>query len=114
MVGLKEKRRFPRIPLRIPLHYQVRGTPKFNNTIINDISLGGLSFTNNEFIAPNTALTFELDILSRVLKPIGRVSWSSPLPHSDRSRLGVEFLELDPRDKNYLSDYIDMQAAKGI
>ena len=113
-MGLEEKRRFPRIPLRIPLHYQVRGTSKFNNTIINDISLGGLGFTNNEFIASNTALALELDILFRVLRPIGRVAWSSPLPHSDRSRLGVEFLELDPRDKNYLSDYIDMKAAKGM
>ena len=112
-MGLEEKRRFPRIPLRIPLHYQVRGTSKFNNTIINDISLGGLGFTNNEFIAPNTALALELDILFRVLGPIARVAWSSPLPHSDRSRLGVEFLELDPRDKNYLSDYIDMKT-KGI
>lgn len=113
-MGLKEKRRFPRIPLRIPLHYQVRGTPKFNNTIINDISLDGLGFTNNEFIASNTTLALELDILSRVLRPIGRIAWSSPLSHSDRCRLGVEFLELDPRDKNYLSDYIDMKAAKGI
>ena len=85
----------------------------FNNTIINDISLGGLGFTNNEFIASNTTLAFELDILSRVLRPIGRIAWSSSLPHSDRSRLGVEFLELDPRDKNYLSDYIDMKT-KGI
>ena len=113
-MGLKEKRRFPRIPLRIPLHYQVRGTSKFNNTIINDISLGGLGFTNNEFIALNTTLALDLDILSRVLTPIGRIAWSSPLSHSDRCRLGVEFLELDPRDKNYLSDYIDMKAAKGI
>jgi hypothetical protein len=113
-VGLKEKRRFPRIPLRIPLHYQVRGTSKFNNTIVNDIGLGGLGFTNNEFIVPNTALALELDILFRVLKPVGRVAWSSFLPHSDRCRLGVEFLELNPIDKNYLSDYIDMKAAKGM
>jgi hypothetical protein len=106
---LEEKRRFPRMPLRIPLHYQVRGTSKFNNSISNDISSGGLGFTNNEFIAPNTALMLELDILSRALRPIGRVAWSSPLSHSDKYQLGVEFLELDPKEKNYLSDYIDMK-----
>ena len=113
-MGLEEKRRFPRMPLRIPLHYQVRGTSKFNNTIINDISSSGLGFTNSEFIAPNTTLALELNILSRVLRPVGRVAWSSPLPHSDRCRLGLEFLELDPKEKNYLSGYIDMKAAKGI
>lgn len=109
---IKENRNFPRLDLRAPLRYQVRGNLEFNNTITNDISLGGIGFSNNEFIAPQTPVVLELNILSRNLRAIARVVWSQPLPHSDRYRLGVEFLEFDPQEKNYLQDYIDMQMGK--
>ena len=51
----------------------------------------------------------ELKLLSRVLNAIGRVVWVNPLAHSDRYRMGVEFVELDPQKKLYLSEYILMQ-----
>jgi hypothetical protein len=110
--GLEDKRRFPRIELKVPLRYQIRGSPEYNNSISDGISLGGISFINNKFIAPLTNLMLEINVLSRALNPIGRVAWSSPLAHSDRYRLGIEFIELGASEKNYLSDYIDMQMGK--
>lgn len=110
--AVEEKRRFSRITLHSPLRYQIRGLSEFHNTLSNDISLGGVSFNNSRFIASNTAVALEINVLSRSLRPIGRVAWSSPLPHSDRYHLGIEFLEFDPKEKNYLSDYIDMQRGK--
>jgi len=108
-VKLEEKRRFPRIKFNSPLRFQIRGTPAFNNTVINDISSGGIGFTADNFIPPSTNLMLEINILSHVVKPIGRVAWSSPLPHCNRYRLGIEFVELDLRDRTFLNDYIDMQ-----
>jgi hypothetical protein len=52
----------------------------------------------------------EISLLSKILHPIGRVSWCQPLPHSSRNRLGVEFLEFNSLEKKHLSDYIEMQA----
>ena len=111
-VGLEEKRRFPRIQLKIPLRYQIRGGHDFDNSISDDISLGGLRFVNRKFIPPLTDVMLEINVLSRALNPIGRVAWSSPLPHSDWYNLGIEFIEMDAGEKNYLSDYIDMQLGK--
>lgn len=111
-IKLEEKRLCPRIKLKTPLRYQIRGTPEFNNAISNDLGMCGVSFVTNKFIAPKTLLGLEVNVLSRVLNPIGRVVWSSPLIHSNRYQVGIEFLELDPREKNYLRDYMDMQMGK--
>jgi hypothetical protein len=104
-----EKRRFPRLELHTELHYQVRGLSETNNTISDDLSANGVSFSSNGFISPGTAVMLEINLLSRVLRPIGRIAWSTPFPHSDRYKSGAEFLELDQKDKDYLSDYIELQ-----
>lgn len=111
-IKLEEKRRFPRITFKAPLHYQIRGTPEFSNAVTNDLGLGGLNFVTDKFITPRTSVGLEVYVLSRILSPIGRVAWSSPLAHSDRYKVGVEFLELDPRERNYLCDFINMQMGK--
>ena len=47
--------------------------------------------------------------LSKIINPVGRVVWSQSLSHSDRYQMGIEFIEINPQDKNYLSDYINMR-----
>ncbi|MFY9402759.1 MAG: PilZ domain-containing protein [Candidatus Omnitrophota bacterium] len=107
----KEKRQFHRVSLRTRLRYQVRGEPEYANTISDNISEGGVAFVALKFIPPATALMLELDLLNRTLYPIGRVSWCQPLPHSQKNRLGVEFIEFNQFEKNLLSDYIKVKIA---
>lgn len=109
---LEEKRHFPRVRIKSPLRCQVRGSHEFNNAIGEDISAGGLSFINNRFIARATPVMLEVNLLSRILTPIGKIAWASPIPHSDRYRLGIEFIEIEPQDKKYLSDFIEMRTDK--
>jgi len=109
MLRVENKRHSPRVRLKTPLHYQLRGRQEFENVVSDDISEGGLSFVGNRFIPSSTLLMLEINVLSRILRPIGRIAWSSPIPHSDRNRLGVEFVEVAPNEKHYLSDYVKMQ-----
>ncbi len=103
----EEKRRSPRIRLSTPLRYQVRGVSDFRNALSENISATGVSFTAGNFIAPSTHIMLEMNILSKVLTSTGRVAWSNPIAHSDRYRLGVEFVELNPKERDYIGDYID-------
>lgn len=107
-----EKRNFPRIKLRTNIRYQIRGLSEYNNTVSNDISLGGIGIINPDFISPRVPVMLEINVLSCILRPIGKIAWACPLPHSDGYRLGIEFSELDPGEKNYLQDFIDMQRGK--
>lgn len=108
----KEKRRFPRLNLHAPLSVKLRGTPEFANVISEDVSVGGVSFITNTFIAPATPVNLEINILSRVLSAAGKTIWAQQLPHSYRNRVGVEFSEFNQKEKEYLSDFIDMHTSQ--
>ncbi len=108
-VEVENKRRFPRIGLQAPLHCTIRGNGKTMDVLTEDISEGGLRFINPGFIAPNTHLMLNLNILSRTLNPIARVAWSNTMRHSYRCEVGVEFVGLDEKERVFLNDYISMR-----
>jgi hypothetical protein len=111
-VGTLEKRHFARVPCRLPVKYHLRGRAAFSNVLSDDISINGISFSNDKFIAPNTYVGFEISIFSTMLTPIGRVVWVNRLAYTPRYRVGVEFIELGQGGRNYLGDYIAMQTDK--
>ena len=105
-----EKRFFPRVRFSTPLRFQLRGAPEANTTISDDLSAGGVGFISDKFLTWNAPVMLEFSLLSRVLKPIGRVAWSSPFPHSNRFRVGIEFTEFNPVDKRFLQDFLTLQS----
>ena len=108
---IKNNRRFPRVELHAPVSYQVRGEGRVDNTLCDNISIGGLGFISERFIPPATPLMLEINIFSRRLKAVGKVTRTQPLPHSYRNRIGLEFVELGLRDKEFLSEYVSSQQA---
>jgi len=108
-VSWTEKRRSPRISIKVPLRYQIRGRPEFSSAISGDMSIGGLGFLNDEFIAPNNWLNIEINLLPEVISTTARVIRSDSLPRSDKYRLGLEFSGMDYRQKRFLTDYINQR-----
>ena len=106
---IKNNRRFPRVELHAPVSYQVRGEGRVDNTVCDDISLGGLGFVTDRFLPFATPLMLEINIFSRTLKAIGRVARTQQLPHSYRNRIGLEFMDLGLQEKALLSDYVNSQ-----
>lgn len=112
MLEEAEKRRFPRIGLNSPIRYQARGNPRIDTAVCDNISCGGIAFTGFNFIPKTTPIMIEISVLSKILRPVGRVAWTQSVAHSERNKLGIEFLEWDPSEKNYLSDYINLFSKK--
>jgi len=110
----EEKRRFPRIKLKTPIRYQIRGESEFDYVLSDNIGVGGMSFVTNKFIASATPLMLEINVLSRILRPIGKIAWSTYLAHLHKNQLGIEFVELDPNEKNYLQDFVSMQREQSM
>jgi hypothetical protein len=107
---IKEKRLFPRVKLKLPLRYQIVNTPEAAQSVSEDLGSGGISFINGSFIAPNALVKLELYIQSKILSPVGRVTWSQLMPHSNRYRVGVEFTDFHEGEEKYLSDFINLKA----
>lgn len=110
LVNTKENRCFPRIDFHSQVRYQLRGKSDFDNVLSNDISCGGLRFTSDKFIPTSTLVMLEVNVLNRVLRPIGKIAWSTPVAHSDRNQTGVEFMEFNALERDYLRDFVNMQA----
>jgi hypothetical protein len=105
----KDSRVFPRLDFHSKIHYQLRGKPDFDSGACRDISCGGIKLINERFIPVSTLMMLEINVLNRVLHPVGRVAWSMPLSHSNRNQTGIEFVEFDSLERNYLKDFIQMQ-----
>lgn len=111
LINWEEKRSSPRLSAKIPLRCQVRGLGGYESAVSEDISVGGVGFTNDRFISKDTYLNLEINLFSRIINAIGRVTHVNSLPHADKYHFGVQFLELDLNQKKYLSDYINMKLA---
>lgn len=103
-----ERRRFPRFNYHTPIRYEIVGEPEFDNAVSDDISVGGLSFISHKFIAPATELVLEVYIFSRLLRMMGKIVWASRLPHSDRNKFGIEFIQFDPLEKDHLASCLEV------
>lgn len=108
---LEEKRRFPRVKLQAPMRYQLMGRHEPSHALADNVSLGGIGFINDHFIPPSSPLQVEFNVLHGTVTAAGKVAWSSPIPHSDRYRVGVEFVDISDKDKVNIADYIDMHLA---
>lgn len=108
----REQRIFPRVNSRLNVRCQVRGKPACSHGVTYDISASGIAFISDRFIAPRTELNLQLNVMNKMLKPAGRIAWASVVPYSGRYRLGVEFIEFDIIEKNYLVDYLQIQSSR--
>lgn len=104
----REIRRFPRVKLTTPIRIQVRGREDFSRSVGENVSEKGVCFVNDDFIPPSTPVMLEIEVLSRILHPIGRIVWSAPFPRSNKYRLGTEFIEFEQAEQKFLADFLSM------
>jgi hypothetical protein len=106
---IKEKRQFRRINAKFPIRYRIRRGGFFASALTENISISGVRLNADRFFPQGLNLNLELNILAKVVNPVGKVVWSQPLPHSNRYQMGIAFIEINPQDQNYLSDYVNMR-----
>lgn len=107
-----QKRRFIRIGERVPVSYQVRGEREAHRTVTENISIQGVGIKAESQVVPASPLNIELNLDSRIVRAVGKVSWIATMPHSYRTRFGIEFIECDPFDSEYLVDFIEKRLTK--
>ena len=104
----KEKRRAPRINAKFPIQYQIKRGGFFASALTQDISLSGAKINVDRSFPKGLNLNLELNILSKIIKPVARVIWTQALLNSEQHQMGVEFINLNAQDKSCLSEYINL------
>lgn len=94
MMKKEEKRRFPRIGMKKPVHFQFLDPSQYGDSLSGDISEGGLRLRVNEFIALGEILQLEFQLKSmQMIVLTAKVVWVNKLRFTDQYEIGVEFIE---------------------
>jgi c-di-GMP-binding flagellar brake protein YcgR len=109
-----ERRKYKRLTTHVPVHFRVKTTNKFGNTLSCDISAGGIKVMLENFVAPQTdfMLEFTLADFFQIISAVGRVVWTKKMPHSERYELGIEFKEIPLRNKDSINQLINNKLSK--
>jgi len=112
---MKERRRFPRKELRIPVQYKnlKRLSETSRGALIKDISSGGIRFVGNDFISLSNRLVLVIALPTpfRSIKAISKVAWIRKVPMGDQYEIGNQFLNLSEEDKKHLKNCLERTAS---
>lgn len=108
---LKERRRYPRYNLRLPLQYKNMKalSGPLNGTLTRDLSEGGVRFIGNEFLslANRLVLIISLPAPSRSIKTVSKIAWIRKIPLGDQYEIGNQFLSMSEDDRKELKGHLE-------
>jgi len=109
--GVEERRRVPRFNLSVPVEYRKLREPASTKkgSLIKDISLGGVRFETDEFLAFTARLVLDisLPLPERSVSVVSKIAWIRKLPQPDCYEVGNQFLEMSKETKDRLSGYLN-------
>lgn len=103
--GLKEQRRFPRVPLQIPVRYiQIpEDSIDARVSISHDISVDGISFEAKEKLPQGSYVIIDLTLpfkgKEEQVRMLGNVVWSNAKEEGERVIVGARFLSLSTESR---------------
>ena len=75
-------------------------------TIVHDISEGGLRFRANHFIPVRDKLLFRIHIPSqKTIEVVAQPAWIREIPSLSQYDIGAKFLSLSPEDKELIRQF---------
>jgi c-di-GMP-binding flagellar brake protein YcgR len=109
-----ERRTYPRLPIRLETYYaEVRGGTgglTFTRTMALDVSGGGLRLETNRPCPPETLLRLRFQIpagnAGQDMIVTGRIVRTIPTDATKKSQVGVEFIDIAPRQQETLVHFV--------
>lgn len=104
-----ERRDHLRVPISTRVH--LKTVANLTSAAGSDVSVGGIYVVTPEKFAEGTTVDLEFTVegIDREFRALGTVRWGQRLTIGDDERwgLGVEFEEIDPKDRERLREFIE-------
>ena len=97
----KEKRRFLRVDVKLPVTYWSPASPDAKLSVTKDVGGAGICLLTNEALLKGIRVEVELELpeAKQPVRFVGEVVWCGPNPQRPRSFLiGISFLTIKPED----------------
>lgn len=89
----KERRKFYRHPLHVPIRLDLSGEPAAGSTESSDVSLGGLSFVWPDRLSKGAKLDVTISVKEKLFRIRSRVVYCRDSHGDGRFRTGVRFVD---------------------
>ena len=110
MENLKERRKSPRVEVSIPVRYkELYGNSYLSTgTLTKNVSVGGVKFSADRFIALACRLLIEMRLpsIEKPIKTISKVAWIKKSPVGNLYEIGNHFLAMTKEDNAIISGYV--------
>jgi c-di-GMP-binding flagellar brake protein YcgR len=107
----EDMRRFKRIKISSPIEYRFLNDNRYQNTLICDISEGGICFLADGPVPLGAYVYFRVKLKNRPqpIFGIARIVWAAQEPYSMQHRVGLEFTEIGSISKADICTLIQEQ-----
>jgi lipopolysaccharide/colanic/teichoic acid biosynthesis glycosyltransferase/Tfp pilus assembly protein PilZ len=106
-IEVKPYRRYPRIPLNVPVYCESLDEPVGYS---KDISFGGMFIELKNMVQPGNIiqLRFELPVGGGIIKTVARIKWVKQIANSRQTfGIGVEFVDVSSNEVASLGKFIE-------
>ena len=106
-----EQRKHQRTDIQVPVRFRETFSSKpgqYQGAQTKDLSIGGLRFQTETFIARDTRMIFEIHLPSspKPVRAISSVTWTRSLASGIRFEVGSRFTDIIPSEKILLENYL--------
>lgn len=101
-----ERRKSVRKDIRVPIKYHMEKIA--HGVLTRDLSVGGLSFVANHFLAKSVKLpvTVAFSSVDHPFSIMSTVAWVSSMPYGEQFCIGIKFDEMDSYYKKQIETFV--------
>ncbi len=109
--SLIERRRLPRLQMRVPIQFRnvLKPHEVFSGSLSRDVSASGVRVSTSNFL-PKEARLVLLVFMPELLKPIrliARVAWMQKQRFTENYDCGFQFVEITPEDRRTIAELVE-------
>ncbi len=109
----QERRKYPRVYASLPMQFRAIGDfdslPR--DTVIKDLSEGGMKFTSDKLVPVGSRLVVHLGLEPRSdgVRSLVKIVWAKKQHYSDNYELGCQFLNMENDVRSRIGRFIAHQ-----
>lgn len=104
-----EKRQHARTGCEFPSSYKNLGTerPQTSETVVRDISEGGIRFRTTRFVPVREKLLFRIQIPNqKIIEAVAQPAWIREIPSLSQYDIGAQFISLSDADREIIRNFL--------
>jgi c-di-GMP-binding flagellar brake protein YcgR len=102
-----EKRRYPRVNVSFPVECNFLAKKNYFYTVSKDLSVGGVRILTNDFLPRGDFLKLHINLINKIIGLKAKVVWCNKERISERYSAGLQFVEINPANKNALGTFLN-------